>query len=554
MEQHEHDAVAALATPRRVFKRVSRACRRCRRLRTKCANQDGVPPCDPCRQIGAECSFPSRGEPDADRAFRQGPRHRTTTVTPPPSSLRTTPSPPRANTPGWESLPPYEEVIEGVQCLTTSFFQLGFLPKLLFFESLRTNPESANFFLLFSVLSVSARFTPSLVARYQGGSNATQVFLGQASCFVMEQMFVSSLESIQGFFLMSIAEWGRGDKNRSLVYMGIAIRLAGIMHLHREETYRIPESATNEDIVYSEVARRTFWMLETFENLQSDTDSPVSFSYSDITVLLPCSENEFVFGIKPAQRAALMGTPPAKADPGLAYLASRSLFATLLQTHSLWGQVARIASADAMQIAASQSAASTQVTSTDYDQLSRRLLEFEQHLPPSHAWSVWNLRAHKLSGLDLAFLSAAMILRLSNIILRRSYLHCLLQAHADSTDPSHIAVQLYTNMLTLHSQIAAFFEFRSPDQGYPALIVFCAYVCGTLANHLHRQPQHCPAVAPQALAILKSSMRGLEKLQGAWPFAQRWCRALKKMTEDLLTVPERGDQRATAASPVAIQV
>jgi hypothetical protein len=448
-----------------------------------------------------------------------------------------------ASTPGWESLPPYEEVVEGVRSLTTSFFQLGFLPKLLFFESLREKSDSIDFFLLFSILSVSARFTPSLVARYRGSSNATQHFLSKASCFVGERMFASNLESIQSFFLMSIAEWGNGNKNRSLVYMGIAIRLAGILHLHREEAYRLPETATNEEIVHSEVARRTFWMLETFENLHSDSDSPVAFSYSDITVLLPSDEREFTFGIRPAHRAALMGTPPAIADPASTRLPTRSLFATLLQTHNLWGQVARLVSADAMQLGLK---AESRIDVNDYGRLSQVLLDFERDLPQQHSWSVWNLRAFKVEGLDLSFLSAVMILRLSNIILRRSYLHDILKPRNETivvptptgqsigTDAwSSVADQLYANMLRLHEQITAFFAYRSPDQGYPALIVFCVYVCGSLANHLHRQPQLCPHIAPRAMGILRSSIRGLADLQVAWPFAQRWYLTLRKATEDV---------------------
>lgn len=572
MEQHQ----APANPPVRSYKRVSKACRRCRRLRTKCVNQ-GVAPCEPCREVGlSDCTFPARGQPDGDRAFRQGrqraPRSQSagiastagisSTAGTSPSSVRkdthyavqgveepscVSPQPglivpqPPSDTPGWESLPPYEEVVEGVQSLTTSFFQLGFLPKLLFFESLREKPDSVNFFLLFSILSVSAPFTPCLVTRYGGGSNATQVFLSKASCFVKDQMFVSNLESIQGFFLMSIAEWGNGEKNKSLVYMGIAIRLAGILHLHREEAYRLPETATNEEIVYSEVARRTFWMLETFENLHSGSDSPISFSYSDITVLLPCDERDFTFGTRPSHRAALMGTPPAAANPALTCLPSRSLFATLLQTHSLWGQVARLVSADAMQLGLGTE---SRIDVSDYGRLSKLLSNFERDLPLQHSWSIWNLRAFKLEGLDLAFLSAVMILRLSNIILRRSYLHDILNARCKITTTetgpasgadawSTVADQLYDNMVTLHQQITAFFEHRTPKQGYPALIVFCAYVCGSLANHLHRQPQLCPGVAPRAMAILRNSVRGLASLQVAWPFAQRWYLALRKATDDV---------------------
>lgn len=453
------------------------------------------------------------------------------------SSLFSQPSVPFPSV-GWDALPPYEEVVHGIQTLTTSYFQLGFLPKVLFFENLRKDRDSVSIFLLLSILSVSARFTPSLVTRYQGGRNATQVFLERATCLIQEQMFTPSLESIQGFFLMSIAEWGNGDKHRSIVYMGIAVRLAGTLRMHREEAYKLPDTATREEIVYSEVTRRTFWMLETFENLHSGSDSPIAFSYSDITVLLPCHEHDFTFGIQPTTRAALVGTPPAKINPTLTSLSDRSLFAVLLQTHNFWGKVAKLVSADAALTTGPGEA--SRISASDYTKLSLELIAFGESVPPQYRWSVWNLRGFKVEGLDLAYLSAVMVLGLSNIILRQSYLHDILSIRdqrdvverADVTESwTTVADQLFDYMLQLHEQITAFFEYRSPDQGYPALIVFCVYVCGSLANHLRLKPRVCPRVAPQAMQILQGSIQGLGELQSAWPLARRWYLALCRSSE-----------------------
>jgi hypothetical protein len=422
--------------------------------------------------------------------------------------------------------------VQGVETMTTSFFQLGFLPKALFFEKLRKDRSSISIFLIFSILGISARFTPSLVRRYKGGSNATRIFLDRAAYLVQEQMFSPTLEAIQGFFLMSIAEWGNGDKHRGLVYMGIAVRLAGIRRLHREETYDLPSDASREDIVYSEEARRTFWMLETFENLHSGSDSPVAFSYSDITVLLPCHEHEFTFGTQPSIRAALAGTPPAMKDSSLINLPSRSFFAILLQTHNLWGKVARLVSADAG-VASSRS--ELRISGAEYAQLSRELIEFEGSLPVQYRWSDWNLRGFRVEGLDLAYFSAVMVLGLSNIILRRSYLHDILVNPRQSNtveEPAlaeswpKVADELFEAMLKLNEQIRAFFEYRSVDQGYPALIVFSVYVCGSLANHLRLQPKVCTRLAPQAVDILQHSIKGLSELQSAWPLARRWYLAL----------------------------
>lgn len=50
------------------------------------------------------------------------------------------------------------------------------------------------------------------------------------------------------------------------------MRVVGILRLHREETYNLPPNATTDDIVNSEIARRTFWVLE------SDYHHPAPFT------------------------------------------------------------------------------------------------------------------------------------------------------------------------------------------------------------------------------------------------------------------------------------
>ncbi|KAJ5930146.1 hypothetical protein N7466_005639 [Penicillium verhagenii] len=546
----------ATEAPVKKFTRHSKACRECRRLRTRCVN-DGRAPCQSCRQSGKDCVFLQRGQPDQDRAFRR-PRARTSVghrkigsvTTVPTSSIElnrnsqtskspaSSPAPATRITPASsttlpselrEVLPPFEELIEGVNIFTTSFFQLGFLPKTLIFERLRKDPDSISRFLLFSILSISARFTPCLVTRYGSDLSATDLFLSRAAALVPEQMYVPTLEATQGFFLLSIAEWGKGDKHRSSMHMSIAMTMAGILRLHREETYRLSSDATAEQFVHAEAGRRTFWMLESYNNLLSGLTSPVAISYSDITALLPCTEHEFAFGNLVNPRVPLTGTLPALKDPSLAHSATRSLFATLLQTHNLWGQVARVVGTDTGREPPDDE---VQLSREDYARLSTALDEFERNSPTHHCWSIWNLRGFKAKGLDLAYLSAVMVLRLSNIVLRRRYLHDgsnsdqHLRADHDPHNPASVTTELFENMIILHEQIDAFFDFRSPDQGFPALIVFCVYVCGSLANHLHKRPEICPSTAPRAEEILRKSLTGLGELQHAWPLARRWNKAL----------------------------
>lgn len=74
-----------------------------------------------------------------------------------------------------------------------------------------------SLFLLLSILSVSARFTPCLIERYGGGANATEYFIKKATEMVPSEMYKSSLDRTQALFLLAIADWGNGNKDRSSV-------------------------------------------------------------------------------------------------------------------------------------------------------------------------------------------------------------------------------------------------------------------------------------------------------------------------------------------------
>jgi hypothetical protein len=94
---------------------------------------------------------------------------------------------------------------------------VGFIPKALFLERLARGRRSVSGFLLLSVLSISARFTPSLIRRYGVDGKAGEHFMKSAGQLVGDEMYEPTLDRAQPFFLLGIAEWGRGAKNRSSV-------------------------------------------------------------------------------------------------------------------------------------------------------------------------------------------------------------------------------------------------------------------------------------------------------------------------------------------------
>ncbi|KAL1872667.1 hypothetical protein Daus18300_004213 [Diaporthe australafricana] len=456
--------------------------------------------------------------------------------------------------------PSHEDIVAGCRSFVTSYFQLGFLPKAIFIEAISRNASSISPFLLSCILGISARFTPSLVQRYGSSERATDNFLRLARMMVPAEMYEPSLERTQAFFLLAIAEWGNGDKDRSSVNMGVAVRMASILKLHREESYLLPPDAPAEQVIRAESARRTFWMIHSQENLHAGYSSPAPFPLEDITARLPCDEHDFAFGVNPTPRCVLPGTLPAQLlqpDSADKLSPNRCLFATLIQSHNLWGQVARRACRSDLKTHGTE----PWEAGSEYQVLTQELRRFEAGMPERHRWSAWNLRGWRSEGLHLAYLAVVMVLRVSNIVERRIYLDEILQSANNNnnsssdtispkpTKPSSSAPdgfwramsdELFAGVVELHEQIDAFAALRARGggggavgEGFPAILVFCVYICGSLASYLWRYPQLCPRAAPDAEAISLRCLQVLGDLHQAWPTSTRWHQGLQQIASPL---------------------
>ncbi|KAK7413347.1 hypothetical protein QQX98_007791 [Neonectria punicea] len=487
-----------------------------------------------CRSI-----FPVRGQPDNDREFRH-PRMRAdkTTRRDPAKVRRDILEAPVVRPPGqkvsdeWDRLPPLPDLIDGIHRFTHHYFQHGFIPKQEFPQRLQNDPRSVSVFLVVSILSISARLSPALAARYGSGLKAAEFFMERATSLAFGELYREpTLERCQGFYLLSIAQQGSGLRNMSYINMGVSMRMASLMRLHREETYQV-QNTSPDVIMRAESARRTLWMLHSQDQLHSSPYSPVSLAASDITALLPCDEQDFAAGRLPRSRAALEGTPPAIDNPALVFDQGRSLFASLIQAHHFWGTVSRRA------VNFARSASPWDPTS-EFAILTKKLREWEHGLPQEHQWNHYIFKEYKANSQDLAYLGVTMIPRLCNIVCRRPYLIDFLTI--DSKDEqrqyyfSNLSLELFHNVRRLFDQIDAQFTGRSPDESVGAqMAAFCVYSCGLFSTYLCRYPNICPdpIITRDGPMMLHRTLAILIECKGVWPLAARWVDALERFAHD----------------------
>lgn len=125
----------------------------------------------------------------------------------------------------------------------------------------------------------------------------------------------------------------------------------------------------------------------------------------------------------------------------------------------------------------------------------------------------------------------------------------MLGASGDSSSPQakfwgNMSYELFSNVLGLYEQIDAFFTHRSSDEdGFPAMIVFCVYICGSLASYLWKWPQICPYYAQEAEGVLHRSLEILETLQYAWPLAMRVSILFSSLQSVLYLIKSSGHNR-----------
>ncbi|KAF4957879.1 hypothetical protein FSARC_11143 [Fusarium sarcochroum] len=467
-------------------------------------------------------TFLGRGQPDQDREFRHPRKRASKAAQRDPTKVRrdildAPVQPPNKPGNGWERLPPLPDIIDGINRFTRHYFQLGFIPKEQFPQRLQNDYQSVSVFLVVSILSISARLSPPLSARYGSGMKAAEFFMERAAALARNEIYSSpqnTLERCQAFYLLSIAQQGSGLRDESHMNMGIALRMATSMRLHLEETYNVP-NPTPDIIIRGESARRTLWMLHSQDQLHSGPHSPISLAASDISALLPCDEDVFASGREPPSRAALAGTPPAMDNPGLVYDPNRSLFASLMQAHHFWGIISR----RAVKFARSSYPGDP---NSEFARVSRDLEEWERNLPQNHRWSGLALREYKANAQDLAYLGVTMIPCLCNIVLRRPYLIDILTVSSEYKQSpavfAKIAYDLFSNVRSLYDQIDAQFTGRSSDESVGAQMA--AFFCPD------------PSISRDGHMMFQRTLAILMECKEVWPLASRWVDALERFAQD----------------------
>ncbi|KAI5479960.1 hypothetical protein MNV49_002250 [Pseudohyphozyma bogoriensis] len=450
------------------------------------------PPLAPPPNPLAPYSFPSAATAGSYRPQTAPPSIPTPTV----SSLRETNGRGEVDRYGDEGiLPPLELVLEGCEAWFNGYFQLSFLhrPSFLHKLSIQSPTDPVSPFLILAILTVSARFTPSLIDRYGGTTEAVEVLSGRAHRLLAEMLKLGSEKA-------------------------------------------------GPNATETEVRRRTWWFLTlTSNSLNVSTNTPTILDPLSCGIPLPSTEDDFSFGTLTTPPTYFPGNPlsqppPSGSSPRI------SLLGALLTIFAIWGRTSR-----ALCGMLSGEPELTKVAPWRNESLletsMKSLNGWLGMLSNKQKWSTANLLAYKNVNQDLSLFSIFLAFHLNHMALRRQYLPIMLNAlHPyHSEQDAEFQGQMppggkqywaaMANTMLTHAFDAIELQevvkkVRVIQLGGSPYMAFCLYLSGTILNYLRCCPWLAPSLAPKAAAAVASALETLSDIVKIWPMTERWYHTL----------------------------
>ncbi|KAI9728019.1 MAG: hypothetical protein M1834_007833 [Cirrosporium novae-zelandiae] len=328
----------------------------------------------------------------------------------------------------------------------------------------RSSPKQTSPLILLGILTLCARFHPSLVAYFSPPGLSTPLKASQYYADALRaringvngsELATPSLDRVQAFLMLSLYEWGMCRGREAWGLVGYAIRMAQNMELeeidgdattsiksrdpegcqsapyqnssHMCQDYHVPKV---NNIVEKEILRRTFWSCFIMDRYTSNgKNRKQMIRIEDIKVQLPCSDSAFAIG-QPVKtcRLPLHKSEPSDCElqpirgsnlPRLEIGHEEGVLSLVIKIVALWSKVA--------QWSCNGGRRTERFPPWDmqsqFAQFMEDLKQFQADLPQKFAFTLLNIRAqiahNSASAASYTFIHTVYFLCL--IILHREY-------------------------------------------------------------------------------------------------------------------------------------
>ncbi|KAL3427200.1 transcriptional regulatory protein PB1A11.04c 1 [Phlyctema vagabunda] len=276
---------------RRIATRTALACLFCRQRKVRCSGD--WPSCEACRSRSRVCEYPGQ------RQIPLSPDQQAHSLGPHAASL----------------------LSEDLRRKAIAYFREHYAPTLLCFippEELIEDEigERLPLPLLLSIIALVSKFVPDFMSSTSREQEIGDRYAGLARRELQSIYYEPSLSTIQSCLILCLYEVGQGSEHQGWLRLGHAIRLAQLLHLHKQDAdqrqflWGNESPATSLSIIESR--RRTFWCCFCLDKLLANGRDRIAVlsSPEDIVSRLPMSDEDFIYGR--ATSSCRLNCPPEK--------------------------------------------------------------------------------------------------------------------------------------------------------------------------------------------------------------------------------------------------
>ncbi|CAG8484055.1 9397_t:CDS:2 [Ambispora leptoticha] len=335
------------------------------------------------------------------------------------SSVFFSPSIPRMK--NKENLPPKDVIMHLADChFHYSHTHMPMFHKATFLRRLEENKVSP--FLIFALCAASARFSdrPGIIRTPR--SEAGEEYAEFASEMILDSFDEPTVEHCQALLLMAWHHYGCKRGPRSWMYVGLAIRMAQELGLHKE--FEGPALGSSQKIdseaafIDREVRRRTFWSCFVVDRFAACAlGRPALIDEADIEIRLPIPDRDWDEEhprVVDTEFGALKKVEIKKA--GRMILENKGLFALLVSVAALLGRAAQ----NVNRSKPNESLPPWDPHS-DYHILLNQMENWYNDLCPNMVWSIDKLREHREYNLGSGYVSIHLLYYATIVILNRPH-------------------------------------------------------------------------------------------------------------------------------------
>ncbi|KAL0071054.1 hypothetical protein AAF712_001612 [Marasmius tenuissimus] len=244
----------------------------------------------------------------------------------------------------------------------------------------RVKADTMSAFLGFAMCAVAARFNPNTTTR-------PSRFIDAAWKLVLPLLRLPSIDVVAGLLILSWAEFGENSESGLWNFLGLAIRMAMDLGLHKSEDSNV---IPMDDVCNGKVL---FWSLFVMVSLLVPVSARAAHSYvtkdrilafgTGRAVTIPCDSVE----VSALDEMDLAGRTPSS-NP-----ATPQVLSPYVQIVKLFVLAGHIANCMNNNNPTTLMRSERPVGGETLESLHHRLVEFVAQLPPSLTWSVDNFRA-----------------------------------------------------------------------------------------------------------------------------------------------------------------